>query len=338
MMKWSSSKLLSVALALLLTLTTAGGAALAADASAATYPLTIPHALGETVLQAKPERVVAISWGNPDVPLALGIAPVGVSKANYGIGAEESLLPWTLAGFAAVGVDAPTVFDDVDGLDYEAINDAQPDVILAAYSGLTQEEYDKLSDIAPVVAYPGMPWQTGWREQIVLNATAMGMQAEGEAVVAELETYIAARAAQYPALAGKRAAFFWFSPDDLGNTYIYTLSDPRAAYLLDLGMTFPESVNILAGGENTFAIQVSAENFDQLSDVDVILTYGDAGTLAALQADPLASAIPAIRNGAVAVIQNNSYLAASCTPSALSIPATLDAYLALIAEAAEKAQ
>ena len=38
-------------------------------------------------------------------------------------------------------------------LDFEAISDANPDVILAAYSGITQEEYDTLSEIAPVVAY-----------------------------------------------------------------------------------------------------------------------------------------------------------------------------------------
>ncbi len=50
-----------------------------------------------------------------------------------------------------LGVDAPNVFDDVDGLDFEAISDCDPDVILASYSGLTQEDYDTLSQIAPVI-------------------------------------------------------------------------------------------------------------------------------------------------------------------------------------------
>ena len=52
-----------------------------------------------------------------------------------------------------LGVDNPNIFQDTDGLDFEAISDANPDVILAAYSGITQEEYDILSEIAPVVAY-----------------------------------------------------------------------------------------------------------------------------------------------------------------------------------------
>jgi len=54
-----------------------------ASNSDATFPLTITHGLGETVIEEKPENVVAIAWGNPDVPLALGIVPVGISEANF---------------------------------------------------------------------------------------------------------------------------------------------------------------------------------------------------------------------------------------------------------------
>lgn len=339
-MKPSTSKhVLGMMIALVLVLLSGfGRTALAQSTDAPQYPLTIKHAFGETVLEKAPERVATISWGNQDVPLALGVVPVGVSKANYGVTADENLLPWTVAGFASLGVDAPTVFDDVDGLDYEAINDVQPDVILAAYSGITQEEYNMLSEIAPVIAYPNQPWQTGWREQIVLDATGLGLQAEGEALVASLDQLIAQKIAAYPELQGKSAAFFWFSPTDLGNTYIYTLVDPRAAYLMDLGLSFPESVVKLSGENPSFAIQVSAENFDLLSDVDVIITYGDETLLAAMQADPLASTIPAVKNGSVAVIIDGSALSASCTPSALSIPATIDEYLAIIGEAAKKVQ
>lgn len=336
---FKSNRVLGFMTALVMTLLAGlSSAALAQSADAAQYPLTIRHAFGETVLEAAPQRVATISWGNQDVPLALGVTPVGVSKANYGVAADEDLLPWTAAGFAALGVDAPTVFDDVDGLDYEAINDAQPDVILAAYSGLTQEEYDMLSQIAPVVAYPSLAWQTGWREQIILDAAGMGMPKEGEALVASLEQLIAQKAAASPELQGKSAAFFWFSPTDLGSTYVYMLADPRAAYLTDFGLSFPQSVVKLGGENPSFAVQVSAENFDQLTDVDIIVTYGDETLLSAMQADPLAGTIPAVKSGAVAVIKDGSALAASCTPSALSIPATIDEYLALIGEAAKKVQ
>ena len=48
------------------------------------YPITIQHAYGETVIESKPERIATVGWENQDTPLALGIAPVGVSAANYG--------------------------------------------------------------------------------------------------------------------------------------------------------------------------------------------------------------------------------------------------------------
>ena len=121
--------------------------------------------------------------GNHDVPLALGVVPAGVSKGNYGELDENGLLPWTAEKYKELGVENPVVYDDVDGLDYEAISDSNPDVILAAYSGLTQEEYDLLSEIAPVVAYPEGAWQTGWRDQITMNATAIGKKDEGDALV-----------------------------------------------------------------------------------------------------------------------------------------------------------
>ena len=153
-----------------------------ANASGA-YPIKINHAFGETVIESEPENVATIAWGNHDVPLALGVVPVGVSKANYGESDENGLLPWTAEKYKELGVENPVVYDDVDGLDYEAISDSNPDVILAAYSGITQEEYDLLSQIAPVVAYPKNAWQTLWREQITMDATAMGKQAEGEKLV-----------------------------------------------------------------------------------------------------------------------------------------------------------
>ena len=306
------------------------------ESTSTTYPMTIKHAYGETVIESQPENIATISWGNQDVPLALGVVPVGVSKANYGETDKNGLLPWTGEKYAELGVESPVVFDDVDGLDYEAISDSNPDVILAAYSGITQEEYDLLSEIAPVIAYPESAWQTLWRDQITLNATAIGKKDEGEALVKELETLIEEKSAKYTDIEGKTAVFCYFNPSDLGKFYIYLPADPRAAYLTDLGLEFPESISELAKESDSFSIEVSSENIDVLKDADVIVTYGNDELLEALQGDSLLSTVPAIKNGSVAIIEDGSALAASCTPSALSIPATIDEYLEIIGNAASK--
>jgi iron complex transport system substrate-binding protein len=308
----------------------------AETATEVSYPITIKHAFGETVIEKKPERIATISWGNQDVPLALGVVPVGISEANYGVEDGSGLLPWTKEGFSALGEENPSLFKDTDGLDYEAISNAQPDVILAAYSGITQEEYDLLSQIAPVVAYPTAAWQTYWRDQIIMDATGMGMKSEGEALVSELEGLIAEKTAAYPQLAGKKVAFCYFNPADLGKFYVYLPEDPRAAFLTDLGMAVPESVLKLAEESESFAVELSAENADVLKDVDVIIAYGDSALLDGMQKDALLGAIPAVQSGSVALITDGTPLAAAGTPSALSIPATIDEYLSILGEAADK--
>lgn len=300
------------------------------------YPIRIDHAFGETVIESKPERVATISWGNHDTALALGNVPVGISKANYGVADENGLLEWTAAQYKELGVENPAVFDDIDGIDFEAVSASEPDVILASYSGITQEEYDLLSEIAPVVAYKTNAWQTYWRDQVIENATGMGMKAEGEKIVAELETLIVDKKSEYPQLEGKTAAFFYFNPADLGKFYVYLPTDPRANYLTDLGLEFPESVHELAGETDSFALELSAENIDKLSDVDIIVAYGNDDLLKALQADSLIGTLPAVQNGSVVLVEDGSTLAASCTPSALSIPATIDEYMALFGAAADK--
>ena len=305
-----------------------------AQNTSASYPITIKHAYGETVIESEPKNVATIAWGNHDVPLALGTVPVGVSKANYGKSDENGLLPWTAEKYKELGVEKPVVYDDIDGLDYEAISDSNPDVILAAYSGITQEEYDLLSQIAPVVAYPKNAWQTLWREQITMDATAMGKKAEGEALVKELDELIKEKTANDTNLKGKTAVFCYFNPADLGKFYIYLPTDPRAAYLTDLGLAFPESISKL--GADSFSIEVSAENIDVLKDADILVAYGNDDLLKALQSDALLGTVPAVKNGAVALIEDGSVLSASCTPSALSIPATIDEYLEILGAAASK--
>ena len=308
----------------------------AGQSSSASYPMTIKHAYGETVIQKEPKNIATISWSNHDVPLALGIVPVGVSKANYGKTDANGLLPWTAEKYKKLGVEKPVVYNDVDGLDYEAISKSKPDIILATYSGIKQEEYDLLSKIAPVVAYPKLPWQTYWREQITISAAAIGKKEEGNKLVSDLEKLITEKIGKYSQIKGKKGIFCYFNPANLGKFYIYLPVDPRAAYLTDLGLELPESVKKLGQSSNSFAIEISSENIDKLKDVDVIVTYGDDKLLKQLQSDTLLGTVPAIKRGSVAIIENASALAASCTPSALSIPATIDEYLKIIGEAADK--
>ena len=245
-------------------------------------------------------------------------------------------MPWTAEKLKELGASDPNVFQDTDGLDFEAISDADPDVILAAYSGITQEDYDLLSQIAPVVAYPTAPWSTTWREQVLLNAEGMGMKAEGEQLIKVTEDMVNEKLSQYPQMKGKTVVWVNFSAEDLSQLHIYTPVDSRVAFLYELGMVYPESVTNQITDPTSFSLNLSAENVEALYDADLIVGYGNDELLKTLQADSLLGKIPAIQRGSVAFIDSDTPLVAAGTPNPLSIAYTIDEYLALIGGAIDK--
>ncbi|GAA4880800.1 iron-siderophore ABC transporter substrate-binding protein [Serinicoccus chungangensis] len=310
----------------------------AAPADAGAFPVTVQHAFGETTIEEEPERVASVAWANHEVPLALGVVPVGMSEATWGDDDGDGVLPWVEDALAEMDAETPVLFDETDGIDFEAVADTEPDVILAAYSGLTQEEYDTLSQIAPVVAYPELAWGTTWQQMVELNSQALGMAEEGDALVEELEGYVSDTVAEYPELEGKSAMFSSHSTDDLSQVGFYTTNDPRALFLEELGMTTPELVAERSAESDTFYETVSAENADLLEDVDLLVTYGDDALLTQLQEDALVSEIPAVEDGAVVMLENDTPLAAAANPSPLALEWGLTDFLDLVSAAAEKSQ
>lgn len=297
----------------------------------------ITHAYGTTEIPEKVERIATVAWGNHEVPLALGVMPVGMAKQSWGVTDDSGMHPWTADAVKAIGGEAPVLFDETDGINFEAIEATNPDIILATYSGITKEEYETLSKIAPTIAYPTTAWGTPWRDLITINAAAINKKDEGDTLVADTEAKIAEAAAKYPQLAGKSAAFFYGSTEDLSKVGFYGTRDPRTAFLSDLGMKVPASVAAATETTEDFHIQVSAENVDTLSDVDVIVMYGSDADLAKYQADPLLGTIPAFKNGSVVFVGNGeTAFSAAVGISPLSIPWVVDEYAQKIAAAADK--
>lgn len=293
------------------------------------FPVTIRHAFGETVVESAPERVVTAGWSVHDVPLALGVAPVACEAANFGIVDGEVLLPWSLQAFKDLGVDEPVTIDNNDGYDFEAISDALPDLILCTYSGVTQEDYEALAKIAPTVPYPEVAWSIPWRTNIEMCAEAIGKKEEGERLIADLEQLMADKAAEY-GVDGQSVAFLNVSATDMGTLYFYVPADGRGSYLVDLGYSCPQSILDIAGDTKDFYIQVSSEDADKFADIEAMVVYGDDAFKEQIMADPLLALIPAVAEGRLAMLDGTKPLAAASNPTCLSIPATIDEYLALI--------
>ncbi|MGW6062061.1 iron-siderophore ABC transporter substrate-binding protein [Streptomyces sp. NPDC055189] len=303
------------------------------------FPMTIKHALGTSTIPEKPKRVATVNWANDEVPLALGVVPVGMAKANFGDDDGDGVLPWTEKRLKELKADTPVLFDETDGIDFEAVADTRPDVILASYSGLTKKDYATLSEIAPVVAYPDAPWATPWREIIRQNSKAIGLAPQGEKLVKGIESDIRESVAKYPQLKGKSAMFMTHvDPKNVSKVGFYTTHDTRTQFFEDLGLTTPASIGKLSKGTDKFVLTQSAERIDTFNDVDIVVGYGDekGELLEQLRKDPVLSKMPALKRGSAYMLPGSTPLATAANPTPLSISYVLDDYVAALAKAADK--
>lgn len=267
-------------------------------AEEAAFPVTIEHKFGNTTIEAEPVRVLSLGYSDQDALLALGIVPIAV---RYWYGDEsDAIFPW--ADDEANGANPPVLNMPYGSLNYEAILELEPDVIIAVSSGITEDEYNLLSQIAPTVAQSGdyinygMPWQ----ESIRLIASAVGKSAEAEVVVERVESLFAAAQEAHPEFIGKTVAVA-YSYDNYG---FYTAEDARGRFFTSMGFVIPEELIEVAGDE--FYANVSLERIDLL-DQDVLVFLGlrfKEGGREAIEADPIINHLSAIQDGRVIFVSD----------------------------------
>ncbi|WP_338723406.1 ABC transporter substrate-binding protein [Devosia sp. XK-2] len=309
------------------------GLGLAGAAYAQSFPVTIAHAYGETIIPAKPQRIVTWGWAAQDAVIALGEVPVGIPHFSYG-GDENGALTWTKQAVSELGADFPTILPDGFDAPVEAIAALQPDLIIAVYSGLTAEEYGLLSGIAPVVAFPETAWSTPWQQTITITGEAMGKKTEAEALVAELEQFIVDETAKYPEVAG--ASFATIAQYN-GEVAVYADLDSRVKFLVDAGMVSAPSVAKLSQGESFF-YSLSFESFEELT-ADALISYFESPEAdAEFFSNPVIALHPQVQEGAVAHIIGAEFINAISPPSALSLKWGYPQYIKLIAEAVRAGQ
>src|SRR5690554_761360 len=139
-------------------------------AMAQSFPLTIEHKFGSSTIPAKPERVVSLDYNGADNLLALGVQPVAI-RYWYG-DYPRAVWPWA----DAVMTQTPQILRG--DLNFEQITSTNPDVIIALWSGITVEDYERLSLIAPVVAVPSGvgDYALSWEDQALIAGRAVGRE------------------------------------------------------------------------------------------------------------------------------------------------------------------
>lgn len=262
-------------------------------AQAAAFPVTIPHKFGQTEIPAQPGRVLTLGFSEQDPVLALGVKPVAV---RYWFGDHPyAVWPWAQD---ELGDAAPEVLRMPYGeLDFERIASLRPDLIVATHSGITAEEYERLSAMAPTLAQPGDYPDFGvpWQEQTLLIGRALGLEDLAQQRVDEVESAIAAAREAHPEFDGATVA--WASPAGDGQIWAVGPNTPPLQFLFSLGFRMSDDLAQVIGDLDSAAI--SAEQL-QLVDADVLIFQVDSEEQrAALEADPLFRRLDAAASGRV---------------------------------------
>lgn len=311
---------------------TTAGATTAGDASA--YPVSVSHVHGTTTIEKAPTRVATLGWSDGDVVASLGVVPVGATKITWGGNANGST-DWFDEAVTALGAEDGDIarYDDTAGVPFDAIAATSPDVILAVNTGISKEEYDKLSKIAPTVAYPGAPWGTAWEDSLATIGTVLGREAQAAQVRAATDKVIDDAVAAHPQIKGKSAAWAWFSPTDLSTIGLYTVTDLRPQMLRRFGLVDSPTVADLSASSTEFSINLSAEKASTL-DADLVVFYEEDGAgVEEITGDPLLGQIPALTKKQYVASADDTTALTMSSPSPLAIPVAVESFLPKIVQA-----
>lgn len=224
--------------------------------------VTIETKFGPVQIKQKPERVVALGWGDAETALALGVEPVGASDW-LGFGGE-GVGPWLKGAYN----NPPTILGTME-LDFEQIAALEPDLILDVRSSGDPERYKRLSEIAPTVGVPkgGDNYLTTYQQQVQMIAKALGKEEEGEKLLKDVENAFEEARKKYPQFSGKEVAVGAYTSQGWG---AYVSGDIRVDFMKQIGFTNKKQIDDQSNGQ--FYIQVADENLELLdADLTVVL-------------------------------------------------------------------
>jgi len=306
---------------------TNSSSAAASAAEPAAFPVTIEHKFGSTTIQAAPKRVVVAGLREQDALLALGVVPVATTEwyGNH----PGAIFPW--AEKALGDAPKPEVLSFTDGIQFEKIAGLRPDLIVAIYSGLTEKDYETLSQIAPTVAQPPgqVDWGSSWQDEILTVGRAVGKPKKAERLRDQAQATLDAAAAAHPEFKGQTAAVA--TPYE--GIYVYGPQDARSRLLTDLGFTFPAALEDI-GGED-FGGNLSSEKLDLL-DVGALVRFADGGPEKKIRDNDVYSRLAVSREGRDVFLHETGELyEATSFISVLSIPLLVDELVPKLAAAAD---
>ncbi|MCA3748830.1 MAG: iron-siderophore ABC transporter substrate-binding protein [Rubrobacter sp.] len=253
----------------------------------------VEHRYGVTRISGRPRRVISLGFQEHDALFALGVEPVAV---RYWYGDRDDVIyPW--AEDEAGGADPEILNMPFGQLNFEKIAALEPDLIMAVYAGLTEEEYRTLSEISPTVAQPAgyVNFGTPWQKATLMAGRAVGREERARRLVEGLERRFERVRREHPEFDGATVAVASYgNGEKIG---FFSSQDTRTRFFTGLGFRVPERLEEIAG--ERFYGTISPERMDLL-DADLLVwcqLSSTEGGRAAIERDPLVRQLDASREG-----------------------------------------
>jgi iron complex transport system substrate-binding protein len=260
--------------------------------AAAGYPLTVQHHKGETEIEDKPERVVALDPSLVEAVVALDVPLTGGIAGYEGGGEFPPYLGDSVEGAQDVGpLESPNL---------EEIAALEPDMIVSA-SVRHEDLYDELSQIAPTVFVE----TTGptWKDNVTKVAEALGEQDKADEELSAYEERAAAIGEQINEAEGDpeiSVTRFMDGPTRLMGNDSFT-----GIVLSDMGLARPKEQDV-----DDFAVEIGEEEIRKADGDHLFVTaYADGEqSQEKFQRNPLWRKLDAVEAGNVHEVDDDTWM------------------------------
>ena len=181
----------------------------------------------------------------------------------------------------------------------------------------------------PVISPPtgGAQYLTSWEQQLDMIGTALGKKTEAAKLKTDLDAKFAAAAAANPKFKDATVAAVARTGEGWG---AYVTGDGRVDFLQKLG--FKNAPAIEAKKTNSFYIPLSSEQLD-LANADLTVVFLIQATLAQAKGDKLFQAVPSVKAGHVAYMDDKDISNAFSSSSVAGLSYAVDKVTPLLATA-----
>jgi iron complex transport system substrate-binding protein len=273
------------------------------------YPTYIKHKWGVTKIESEPKRIIALGFRDQESMAALGVEPIALQN-YFGSANPWAASPWLppaaqSANYVVITADVrdpknghvtpgntgpimatgfpqasnTPVMKQVYNLD--DLRALKPDLITAMFSGVTQEDFQQLSSVAPTItgiSDDSRDYFSSWEEEMNAMGQILGRPTAATRIVQQTEDLFTSLLTAHPELRNARVAVAAPGPVGSGEFRVINPYGEFSRFFTSLHMAFPADIQSVtspqgraAYAQAIYKVDLSTDDLSLLNGVDVLV-------------------------------------------------------------------